>query len=991
MHFGYVVLFFTLLASLISFPLLAKDTLPTPPGGGEGLRHFPPDNDLPVLQDVPANWLDEHQDALQQAGSRDGGRIAGDIGGDDVTLAEDIELEDVDMVTDHLGQIHVVATYIKGNGDRGLALYRSTDGGTTFIMNDFSAFNGLGVEDFNPCIVACEGNENRIYLFHTRRVPGSDDTIIMNYFNPGDEELVWSPVITVMAASGVDFDNVHVAEDSDSYSNFYLYVVAEGDDGNGQDIWYTRSIDYGASFESAYQIATLDFSDRAYRDPAICYGYGGYVHVAWSFEYADESVDAGIRYRRCDGFGGGGLASWDFWRILTPDGDEAHERRPTIAASQSSPEVMVAAEHKFWYEDESFWGWRVDTWTRMSADSGAAWGPESLIDQWTLNERPQLIFQPVSSEFLICGWGGLDLVVLRAHKDNPTVWVGPELLDDSMWVAAHDISPGIDIDFTRNQRLAVAFIYHLFSPWEDALLFDAEWRRDPGYPNFEDGWPVALAEHSIGSPCLADLDGNGDLEIIFPTIGNKIEVFDHEGTPHPGWPQQIGRPLAFAPVAVGDLNGDGRPSLVFGTMDGAVFVYDAEGNPDPYFPVQMPQSENVSVSLGAVGGPYPRMIVAVAGESIRLINYRGLVSPDGWDFPGQDFNFPAAIGDVDGDQSPEVVAGGTDLVVALSDQGTSDLIIDPTGNDITGGISLGDLDLDGDVEIVIPVIGSVEVWNDYGSPFPGFPVYTTEYRGVSEVALAQILGGAEPELVCALDSGHIDGYVHDGSPMPQYPMTLNPGIYVPAAPILGDVNGFPSEVVMGSPLGYLAAWNSYGELVDGWPKAFEDSNFLAAAMGDIDLDGNSEIVFTMTDQLVVLDIGSPPLGGTHQWPMQGHDAARTSCLDCPEDVLSAVNDPAPGITRLHFAQPAPNPTSGPTTFSFDLPVRATVRLEVYDLRGQRVRTIVKEELPEGRHEIQWDSRDAARRPLASGIYFARLKAQGPGLGQERTRKINLLR
>ncbi|MBM4119035.1 hypothetical protein FJ251_15135, partial [bacterium] len=49
-------------------------------------------------------------------------------------------------------------------------------------------------------------------------------------------------------------------------------------------------------------------------------------------------------------------------------------------------------------------------------------------------------------------------------------------------------------------------------------------------------------------------------------------------------------------------------------------------------------------------------------------------------------------------------------------------------------------------------------------------------------------------------------------------------------------------------------------------------------------------------------------------------------------------------------------------------------LEVYDLAGRRVRTLVDGPLPAAQHEAIWDGADAAGRRLASGVYFVRLVA-----------------
>jgi len=65
----------------------------------------------------------------------------------------------------------------------------------------------------------------------------------------------------------------------------------------------------------------------------------------------------------------------------------------------------------------------------------------------------------------------------------------------------------------------------------------------------------------------------------------------------------------------------------------------------------------------------------------------------------------------------------------------------------------------------------------------------------------------------------------------------------------------------------------------------------------------------------------------------------------------------------------PNPFNGQTTIRFDLKRAAQVELAVYDLLGRKVRTLLNEQRPAGRHTLRFDSAN-----LASGFYFYRLSA-----------------
>ncbi|MCK4418056.1 MAG: T9SS type A sorting domain-containing protein, partial [Candidatus Latescibacteria bacterium] len=75
----------------------------------------------------------------------------------------------------------------------------------------------------------------------------------------------------------------------------------------------------------------------------------------------------------------------------------------------------------------------------------------------------------------------------------------------------------------------------------------------------------------------------------------------------------------------------------------------------------------------------------------------------------------------------------------------------------------------------------------------------------------------------------------------------------------------------------------------------------------------------------------------------------------------------PGQNRL--AQNYPNPFNAVTCISYQLAQPAFVTLKVYNLSGQLVKMLVKENKPAGWHSERWDGRNSSGRTVASGIYF----------------------
>ncbi len=84
----------------------------------------------------------------------------------------------------------------------------------------------------------------------------------------------------------------------------------------------------------------------------------------------------------------------------------------------------------------------------------------------------------------------------------------------------------------------------------------------------------------------------------------------------------------------------------------------------------------------------------------------------------------------------------------------------------------------------------------------------------------------------------------------------------------------------------------------------------------------------------------------------------------------------------------PNPFNPQTQIRFRLPVEGPVALRLYDVLGQKIRTLVEGELRAGVHQAAWDGRDDQGRSVSSGVYFYVLEA---GVQFRQVRKLMLLR
>ncbi|MDH4158064.1 MAG: T9SS type A sorting domain-containing protein, partial [candidate division Zixibacteria bacterium] len=83
----------------------------------------------------------------------------------------------------------------------------------------------------------------------------------------------------------------------------------------------------------------------------------------------------------------------------------------------------------------------------------------------------------------------------------------------------------------------------------------------------------------------------------------------------------------------------------------------------------------------------------------------------------------------------------------------------------------------------------------------------------------------------------------------------------------------------------------------------------------------------------------------------------------------------------------PNPFNPSTTIQLSIPTAGPISLTVFNLLGQEVRTLYDGPIEAGNHEVVWNGDNEAGKPIASGVYFYRLRADG----FEQSKKMILLK
>jgi hypothetical protein len=87
--------------------------------------------------------------------------------------------------------------------------------------------------------------------------------------------------------------------------------------------------------------------------------------------------------------------------------------------------------------------------------------------------------------------------------------------------------------------------------------------------------------------------------------------------------------------------------------------------------------------------------------------------------------------------------------------------------------------------------------------------------------------------------------------------------------------------------------------------------------------------------------------------------------------LTDLEDLATTPLKFGLDQNYPNPFNPVTTINYELPITNYVELSIYNLLGQNVATLVSENQPAGKYQVQWDASE-----FAGGVYYYKIKAGG---------------
>ncbi|GAA6138994.1 hypothetical protein NBRC116583_27410 [Arenicella sp. 4NH20-0111] len=381
---------------------------------------------------------------------------------------------------------------------------------------------------------------------------------------------------------------------------------------------------------------------------------------------------------------------------------------------------------------------------------------------------------------------------------------------------------------------------------------------------------------------LGDVDGDGDLDVIFGDFGETNRLYLNNGGADPfndvtGTHISADRNRTQA-IVLGDVDGDGDLDIVEGNsrgFDDTNRLYLNNGSADPFngvtgTDITADANETRAIALGDVDGDGDLDIIAGNARSSREINRLYLNNGSAAPFDGvtgtnigsaTNSTQSIALSDVDGDGDLDVIAGNRGRNRLYLNNGSVGPFDGVTGTNISANtnetlaIALGDVDGDGDLDVIAGNSGDTNrlyLNNGNANPFNGATSVniSTDSNLTEAIAVGDVDGDGDLDVVAG-NSGLNRLYLNNGSADPFNGVTgsnISTDDDSTRSIALGDIDGDGDlDVIAGNIFGINRLYLNNGTAdsfngVTGMDITTERNGTRAIVLGDVDGDGDLDVI-----------------------------------------------------------------------------------------------------------------------------------------------------
>lgn len=489
--------------------------------------------------------------------------------------------------------------------------------------------------------------------------------------------------------------------------------------------------------------------------------------------------------------------------------------------------------------------------------------------------------------------------------------------------------------------IVVLFSIHTYSQEIDSVYFE-----------LLDGYPTS----SGFDPLCLDYDKDGNNEIVYTTRSSSIRMLNFDTELEERWESEL--PNYPDIISVGDITGDGFNEIAIYSYN-KLYAINHLGKVLDGFPIVSKEDYRNRLVLEDMNGDGAHDIIVNSDGFLYVYDMHGKLV-NGWP---QYFPSKYATADMDNDGIAEIIGANSDQIRVWHSNGEVmkgwESVYHPQQYD-RGDILVGDINNDGSNEVILKAKGLL-IYDANGNILDGFPVYTDmwDYE-YGWGALGDLNNDGFLEIVMICDK-YLYAFDHKGNILSaNFPFEVSYGNY--RSPSIADVtgDGVP-EILYGDGDGFLYILSAQGLLLKGFPKKISSSRISQLQLGDFNLDGNLDLIFSC-GSIYAYTFGIPVKENTIQWSVWGHDSRRTSNYSNYNAHFAVPN-------YIELSQNFPNPFNNTTKIKYSLKNDYHVKLKVFDILGKEVLVLIDKFLPKGTYLELFSPNK-----LSSGIYFYRIQA-----------------
>lgn len=337
------------------------------------------------------------------------------------------------------------------------------------------------------------------------------------------------------------------------------------------------------------------------------------------------------------------------------------------------------------------------------------------------------------------------------------------------------------------------------------------------YSNNTPLWEKVMVGTGIYPPSIADIDNDGDMEIVQVTGGNgrngRVYAVDHLGNDLPGFPKNYDDNWIITTATLVDLDIDGQMEIIFlerNPPNGIIHILDNKGEIwNANWPIQIPGTPSTTPSVGDIDNDGRKEIVVASTTVLYAFDLEGQ-SKEGWPIEDTNtrFSFQSPIlVDLDGDEDLEIVgaAHGASPQFYIKEHDGTDFNVWPffVPERTWSFTAPTVIQKDSEYQIIMsrptpltPInLDKVYMWDAEGNLAAGFP-FEDELGTHGVISVANIDEDEDMEVIFSTNTfteNEGNGFIHalnlDGSgPVEGFPLSVS-GFTMMNGAAIGDING----------------------------------------------------------------------------------------------------------------------------------------------------------------------------------------------------------